>query len=172
MLHTKLIRDLNEMRTLAFSPPHTLMESIADAERRGEKWGVIMALERNSEDARWVTLLPVLEESQFFSDGERLKGRWDPEHEIFIPKSRFAFRPPWQACIPVLHRGGCRRRGCGRRGKKVGKCSSLRPRERFSFLGNWRVLSVNRPSSSRDCPSDSAMRGSLLYEKMDPSRPC
>jgi hypothetical protein len=86
MLHTKLINDLDEMRTLAFPPPFTLMDSIEDAAIHGRKWRVIMAHERNSENARWVAVLPDSEESQFFSDGDQLNGRWDSEHEIFIPK--------------------------------------------------------------------------------------
>jgi hypothetical protein len=86
MPHTKLINDLNDMRNLAFSPPYPLMDAIEDAERRGKTWRVIMAYERNSENARWVAVLPDPGESQFFSDGDQLNGRWDPEHELFIPE--------------------------------------------------------------------------------------
>ena len=86
MLHTKLIKDLDEMRTLAFSPPYPLLDTIEDAEKRGKKWRVIMAYERNSEHARWVAVLPDPGESQFFSEEEQLNGRWDPGHGIFIPE--------------------------------------------------------------------------------------
>jgi hypothetical protein len=86
MLHTKLIKDFSEMRTLAFSPPYPLLDTIEDAERRGKRWRVIMAYERNSENTQWVAVLPDSDESQFFSDGNQLNGRWDPGHDIFIPE--------------------------------------------------------------------------------------
>jgi hypothetical protein len=85
-LNVKLINDLDGMRALAFPPPHQLMESVLNAERRGERWRVIMAYERNSEQARWVTVLPDAEASQFYSDGDHLSGRWDADHELFIPE--------------------------------------------------------------------------------------
>jgi len=85
-MHIKLINDLDEMRTLAFPPPHRLMESVVDAERRGERWRVILAWDRTSEQARWVTVLPDADASQFFSDGNHMRGRWDPDHDLFFPE--------------------------------------------------------------------------------------
>ncbi|WP_257306680.1 hypothetical protein [Geothrix campi] len=85
MLHTKLIRDLDELRTLAFPPPYALQETLETAEGRGEAWWVLMAHERYSEQARWVVMFPEEGESWFFTDGDRLRGRWDPEREIFLP---------------------------------------------------------------------------------------
>jgi hypothetical protein len=82
-LNIKLIKDLDEMRTLAFSPPHKLMESVVDAERRGEPWRVIMAYDRSSEP-RWVKVLPDRGASEFFLDGNPVNGRWDADHEVFI----------------------------------------------------------------------------------------
>jgi hypothetical protein len=86
MLHTKLIRDLDELRGQAFPPPYTLLESVEDAEGRGEAWWVLMAHERYSEQARWVLAFPESGPSRFFTDGDQLGGRWDPEHEVFIPE--------------------------------------------------------------------------------------
>lgn len=86
MLHTKLIDDLDELRAQAFPPPYALLDSIEDTEGRGEEWWVIVAFERNADDARWVAVFPDSEESQFFMEGDRLIGRWDPEHEIFFPE--------------------------------------------------------------------------------------
>lgn len=85
-MHIKLINDLDEMRTLAFPPPHNLMESVVDADRRGERWRVILAYEGNSEKARWVTVLPDADASHFFSDGNHLSGHWDPDHDLFFPE--------------------------------------------------------------------------------------
>lgn len=90
-LYTKLIKDLDEMGSLAFTPPCLLMESLADAERRGERWWVLMAYERNSEQARWVSGCSGFKASQFFSEGLHLDGRWDPDHELFIPEEGPAF---------------------------------------------------------------------------------
>jgi hypothetical protein len=86
MLHTKLINDLDEMRHLVFPPPYALLESIEDAEQRGEKWWVIMAYEGSAGHAQWVSGLRSSGEAQFFSEEGHLSGRWDWEHEIFIPE--------------------------------------------------------------------------------------
>jgi hypothetical protein len=86
MLHIKQIKELEEMRTKAFPPPPALMDSIEYAEGRGEKWRVIMAFERHSSLAVWVAEFPESREARFFMDGNQLRGRWDPEHEIFIPE--------------------------------------------------------------------------------------
>jgi hypothetical protein len=91
MLHTKLIRDFSEIGLLVFPPPYALVESIEDAEQRGEKWWVIMAYERNSDHAQWVSGFPGARESQFYSEDGHLSGRWDREHEIFIPKEGPSF---------------------------------------------------------------------------------
>lgn len=85
MLHTKLINDLDEMRTLAFQPPYALLESIEYAEQRGEAWWVIMGYESHSDHAQWVTGISGGKESQYYSEGNHLSGWWDREHEIFIP---------------------------------------------------------------------------------------
>jgi hypothetical protein len=83
-LTIKLIKDLDQLRGLAFPPPYRLLESVEDAERRGEPWRVIMAFERHSEQASWVKLLPDRGASEFFLDGKALSGRWDADHEVFI----------------------------------------------------------------------------------------
>ncbi len=86
MLHTRLVKDLDEMRGLAFPPPYVLLETLETAEGRGEAWWVLLAYERYGTQARWVLVFPEAGEAQFFTDGDRLHGRWDPEHEIFIPE--------------------------------------------------------------------------------------
>ena len=83
-MNIKLIKDLDQLRTLAFPPPYRLLESVEEAERRGEPWRVIMAFERHSEQARWVKLLPERGASEFFLDGKPVSGRWDADHEVFI----------------------------------------------------------------------------------------
>jgi hypothetical protein len=84
MQHTKRVTDVNELRSLAFPPPCPLMDSIVDAESRGQKWQVIMAYERTAREVRWVAVLPGPAESRYFSEENQLQGRWDPDHEIFI----------------------------------------------------------------------------------------
>jgi hypothetical protein len=84
MLHIKQIKELDEMRTKAFPPPYALMDSIEYAEGRGERWWVILAYERHSSLAVWVAEFPESREAWFFMDGDQLRGRWDPDHEIFI----------------------------------------------------------------------------------------
>ena len=86
MLYIKLIKELDEMRTMAFPPPYALMDSIEDAEGRGENWWVILAYERDFSQAVWVAVFTESGESRFFMDGDQLWGRWDPNHEIFIPE--------------------------------------------------------------------------------------
>jgi hypothetical protein len=86
MLHTKLINDLDELRGLAFPPPYTLLETLEDAEGRGEAWRVLVASPKDSEQARWVVEFPEAGVALFFTDGDRLSGRWDPERELFLPE--------------------------------------------------------------------------------------
>lgn len=86
MPRTKLIKDLDQMRNQAFAPPHALMEFVRNAEVRGEKWWVLMAYGSLSGDVRWVAAFPESNESLFFSEGDQLSGRWDSEHQLFIPK--------------------------------------------------------------------------------------
>ena len=82
----KLIKDLDQMRNQAFSPPFALMEFIQNAEARGEAWQAILAYGSISGGARWVAVFPGSAESLFFTEGDQLRGRWDPEHEIFFPE--------------------------------------------------------------------------------------
>jgi hypothetical protein len=86
MLHTKVIRDLDQMRNLAFPPPYTLVESIEDTEGRGEEWWVLMAYEKNSAHANWVAVFPESEDARFYTEEDQLRGRWDSEHQIFLPE--------------------------------------------------------------------------------------
>jgi len=85
-LHTKLLNDLDEIRNLAFQPPYALLESIENAEQRGEKWWVIMAYEGGAGHVQWVSGLRGSGESQFFSELCHLSGSWNWEHELFIPE--------------------------------------------------------------------------------------
>lgn len=85
MLRTRVIRDLDEMRGQAFPPPYTLMETLETTEARGEAWWVLVAYEQHGTQARWVAVFPEAEEARFFTDGDELRGRWDADHEIFIP---------------------------------------------------------------------------------------
>lgn len=86
MLHTRRIRDLEEMRNQAFPPPYALMELLEDADGRGEAWWVLMAFEGQAAEARWVAVFPDAGESRFYSDGEQMSGRWDGERGIFLPE--------------------------------------------------------------------------------------
>jgi len=85
MLHTKLIKDLDQLRVQAFPPPFTLIESIEDVEGRGEAWRVLMAFDDYATDAQWVAMFPDSEEAWFYANDEHMSGRWDQEHEIFFP---------------------------------------------------------------------------------------
>lgn len=85
MLRTRVIRDLDEMRGQAFPPPYTLTETLETTEARGEAWWVLVAYERHGTQARWVAVFPEAGEARFFTDGDELRGRWDADHEIFIP---------------------------------------------------------------------------------------
>ncbi|MFZ0616579.1 MAG: hypothetical protein WAN16_09040 [Chthoniobacterales bacterium] len=85
MLHTRTIRDLDEMRTLAFPPPYALMDALEAAEGRNEDWSVLMAFEQGSSHAQWVAVFPDAEEARFYTEDDQLIGRWDPHREIFIP---------------------------------------------------------------------------------------
>lgn len=86
MPRTKLIKDLDQMRAQAFSPPFALMGLIENAEGRGEEWQVLMAYGSISGGARWVAVFPGSKEARFFTEGDHLSGRWDSEHEIFFPE--------------------------------------------------------------------------------------
>ena len=86
MLQTKVIKDLDEIRGQAFQPPFALMESVEDAQSRGEGWWVLLAYGEGSWGARWVAVFPESKESLFFTEGDQLRGRWDQEHEIFFPE--------------------------------------------------------------------------------------
>lgn len=86
MLRTKLIKDLDQLRAQAFSPPFVLKSRIEEAEFRSEPWQVIMAYGSLSGGVRWVAILSSVEEALFFSEGDCLTGRWDAEHEVFVPE--------------------------------------------------------------------------------------
>jgi hypothetical protein len=85
MLHTRTIRDLDEMRTLAFPPPYALMDALEAAEGRSEEWSVLMAFEQGASHAQWVAVFPEAEEARFYTEDDQLIGRWDRHREIFIP---------------------------------------------------------------------------------------
>ncbi|HEY3269703.1 MAG TPA: hypothetical protein VGJ89_00685 [Geothrix sp.] len=85
MLHTRTIRDLDEMRILAFPPPYALVDALEAAEGRSEDWSVLMAFEQGSSHAQWVAVFPEAEEARFYTEDDQLVGRWDPHREIFIP---------------------------------------------------------------------------------------
>jgi hypothetical protein len=85
MLRTRLIKDLDEMRGFIFPPPYTLLETLETTEGRGEVWWVLAAYEQYGTQARWVAVFPEVGEARFYTDGDELRGRWDPDHEIFIP---------------------------------------------------------------------------------------
>ena len=83
--------------------PYTLVESLEATEGRGEEWWVLMAYERNSAHANWVAVFPEAEDARFFTEEDQLRGRWDPEHQIFDPRGWFAPGSPGQARVPGLH---------------------------------------------------------------------
>src|SRR5512133_2141058 len=85
MLHTRTIRDLDEMCTLAFPPPYALVDALEAAEGRSEAWSVLMAFEQGSSHAQWVAVFPEAEEARFYTEDDQLVGRWDPHRELFIP---------------------------------------------------------------------------------------
>lgn len=86
MLRTRRIKDLDQLRSQAFSPPQALRGTIEEAEFRSEAWEVIMAFGSISGGARWVAILPASREAFFFTEGDRLTGRWDSELEVFFPE--------------------------------------------------------------------------------------
>jgi hypothetical protein len=83
---TKLIKDLDQMRTLAFPPPLALVGLLEDADARGEGWWVLMAYGSLSGEVRWVAVFPETKKSLFFADGDELEGRWDSDHQVFLPE--------------------------------------------------------------------------------------
>jgi hypothetical protein len=86
MLRTRLIKDFDQMRTQAFSPPFALMGLIEETEVRGEEWQVLMAYGSISGGVRWVAIFPESKQALFFSEGDSLSGRWDPEYRLFFPE--------------------------------------------------------------------------------------
>ncbi len=84
MLRTKLIKEMDQMRTQAFSPPAAFMGVLEEAEGQGQAWWVYMAFSDTTGEARWLVVFPDTGESRFFTDGELLSGRWDSEHELFF----------------------------------------------------------------------------------------
>ena len=86
MLHVKLIKEVDDLRTKAYPPPHALMEAVENADRRGERWWVLLAFERFSAHAIWVAGFPEANAARYFVDGDQLTGRWDSEHDLFIPE--------------------------------------------------------------------------------------
>lgn len=86
MIVTRMIKDLDQLRVQAFRPPPSLMDVVERAEVRGELWWVLMVYGGGSGDARWLVVFPRSpNESLFFTDGGRLCGRWDADHEVFCP---------------------------------------------------------------------------------------
>lgn len=86
MLRTKRINELDQIRTQAFPAPFALLGTLEDAEVRGREWWVLMAFGGSSGDACWLVVFPEAKEALFFAEGEQLNGRWDSEHEVFIPE--------------------------------------------------------------------------------------
>ena len=86
MLRTRLIKELDQMRNQAFSPPFSLMGMIEEAEVRGQEWRVLMAYGSISGGVRWVLLLPGSKEALYYTEGDPLHGRWDPECGLFFPE--------------------------------------------------------------------------------------
>ena len=75
MLHTRTIRDLDEMCTLAFPPPYALVDALEAAEGRSEAWSVLMAFEQGSKGLH--VRLP-----ERTLDEERVPAREQPVHGV------------------------------------------------------------------------------------------
>ena len=86
MLRTRLIKDVDQLLNQAFSPPFSLLGTIEEAEVRGEKWRVTMAYGSISGGVRWVLVLPDSKEALYYSEGNPLHGRWDPDYGLFFPE--------------------------------------------------------------------------------------
>jgi hypothetical protein len=86
MLRTKLIKDLDQLNSQDFPPPPALVGAVETAEARGEGWWVLLACGEGSDEARWVAVFPEAKESLFFTEGDPLSGRWDPEYSVFFPE--------------------------------------------------------------------------------------
>ena len=85
MMHTRVIKDVDELRTVPFPPPYALMDAVEAAEGRGEAWWALMAFERGASHAQWVAVFPEAEVARFYMEGDQMTGRWDSHREIFLP---------------------------------------------------------------------------------------
>ena len=86
MQHLKQILELEQLRNQAFIPPHDLLDRVEELEERGEPWCVLEVWTEGREEPSWLAVFPDGEAAILYVEGEGVKGKWDQEHEVFLPE--------------------------------------------------------------------------------------